>query len=189
MLWCCWLGSRKGIRPVKKLSGGVLAWLSVWREVQMICIWSSWCHCHPVISCSSKIQNGLPFWCRLTQVVLEKRPLNGCSVVVVTVCLMDRKYIAFSALSLLVGHLKEHVAFKNWVIRCWSGYLSGARWEWFAYGPADATATPSFLTSLKSRLVDYLWCQPTQVVLEKEAVKQIYWVYIKYRLPCGNKSF
>jgi len=22
--------------------------------------------------CSSKIQNGLPFWCRLTQVVLEK---------------------------------------------------------------------------------------------------------------------
>jgi len=25
---------------------------------------SSWCHCHPIISCSSKIQNGLPFWCR-----------------------------------------------------------------------------------------------------------------------------
>jgi len=25
-----WLCSRKGIRPVKKLSGGVLAWLSVW---------------------------------------------------------------------------------------------------------------------------------------------------------------
>ena len=46
------------------------------------CIWSSWCHCHPIISCCSKIQNGLPFWCRLTQVVLEKRLLNGCSVVV-----------------------------------------------------------------------------------------------------------
>jgi len=29
--------------------------------------------------CSSKIQNGLPFWCRLTQVVLEKKLLNGCS--------------------------------------------------------------------------------------------------------------
>jgi len=29
VLWHCWLGSRKGIRPVKKLSGGVLAWLSV----------------------------------------------------------------------------------------------------------------------------------------------------------------
>ena len=47
--------------------------------MQMICIWSVWCHCHPIISCSSKIQNGLPFWCRLTQVVLEKRPLNRYS--------------------------------------------------------------------------------------------------------------
>jgi len=29
----------------------VLAWLPVWGEMQMICIWSSWCHCHPIISC------------------------------------------------------------------------------------------------------------------------------------------
>jgi len=57
----------------------VLVWLSVWGEVQMTCVWSSWCHCHPIISCSSKIQYGLPFCCRLIQVVLEKRPLNGCS--------------------------------------------------------------------------------------------------------------
>ena len=42
-LWCCWLGNRKGIRPVKKQSGGVL--LSVWSEMQT-CIWPSWCHCH-----------------------------------------------------------------------------------------------------------------------------------------------
>jgi len=27
------------------LSGGVLAWLSVWGEVQIF-IWPSWCHCH-----------------------------------------------------------------------------------------------------------------------------------------------
>jgi len=45
----------------------------------MICMWSSWCHCHPIISCSSKIQNDLAFWCHLTQIVTEKRPLNGCS--------------------------------------------------------------------------------------------------------------
>jgi len=56
----------------KILSDGVPAWLSVWNVVQMICICSSWCHCHSIISCFSKIQNGLPFWCRLTQVVLEK---------------------------------------------------------------------------------------------------------------------
>jgi len=60
-------------------SSEVLAWLSVWSEAQMICIWSSWCHCHPIVSYTSKIQNGLPFWCWLTQVVLEKGPLNGCS--------------------------------------------------------------------------------------------------------------
>jgi len=42
----------------KKLSNEVLAWLSVWSKVQMICIWSSWCHCHPIISCFIKIQNG-----------------------------------------------------------------------------------------------------------------------------------
>jgi len=33
----------------------------------------------------------------------------------------------------------------NWVMRCWHCYLSGARCNWFAYGPADATATPSSL--------------------------------------------
>jgi len=37
-----------------------------WSEVQMICIWSSWCHFHPIISCFIKIQHGLPFWCLLT---------------------------------------------------------------------------------------------------------------------------
>jgi len=30
-----------------KLSGRVLAWLSARSVVQMICMWSSWCHCHP----------------------------------------------------------------------------------------------------------------------------------------------
>jgi len=76
VLWHCWLAGRKGIRPVKILSFEVLAWLSVWNEVQMICIWSS---CHPIISRSSTIQNGWPFWRWLTQVVLEKRSLNGCT--------------------------------------------------------------------------------------------------------------
>jgi len=33
----------------------------------------------PSFFCTSKIQNGLPFGCRLTHVVLEKRPLSGCS--------------------------------------------------------------------------------------------------------------
>jgi len=36
-------------------------WLSVWSGMQMICICSSWCHCHPIISCFINIQLGLTF--------------------------------------------------------------------------------------------------------------------------------
>ena len=39
------VGRQEGHPACKKLSGGVLAWLSVWSEVQT-CIWPSWCHCH-----------------------------------------------------------------------------------------------------------------------------------------------
>jgi len=45
----------------KKLSDEVLVWLSVYSKVQMLCIWSSWCHCHPIISCFITILNGLTF--------------------------------------------------------------------------------------------------------------------------------
>ena len=38
LLWYCWLGVR---------TDEVLVWLSVCSEVQTVCIWSSWCHCHP----------------------------------------------------------------------------------------------------------------------------------------------
>jgi len=83
VLWRCWLGGRKGIWPVKN-SGGVLAWLSVWSEVQTN-IWPSWCHCYSLSLAPVKSRLVLPFFYRLTQVVLEKRPLNGCCVVVVVV--------------------------------------------------------------------------------------------------------
>jgi len=39
------VGRQEGHPACKKLSGRLLAWLSVWREVQT-CIWPSWCHCH-----------------------------------------------------------------------------------------------------------------------------------------------
>jgi len=38
---------------------------------------------NPVISCLIKIQTGLPFWYWLTQVVVEKRLLNECFILVV----------------------------------------------------------------------------------------------------------
>ena len=59
VLWRCWLGGRKGIRPVKKLSGKLLAWLSVWSEVQT-CIWPIWCHCHSLSLAPVKSRLVLP---------------------------------------------------------------------------------------------------------------------------------
>jgi len=89
VFWRCWLGGRKGIWPVKKLTGGELAWLSVWSKVQT-CIWSSWCHNYSLSLAPAKSRLVLPFWYQITRVVPEKGPLNGC----VCVC----------ALTLLVGH-------------------------------------------------------------------------------------
>ena len=76
VLWRCWLGGRKGIQQVKKLSGAVLAWLSVWSEVQT-CIWSSWCHCHSLSLASVKSRLVLSFWYRFIRVVPDEGPLNG----------------------------------------------------------------------------------------------------------------
>jgi len=77
VLWRCWFGNRKGYPGGKKLSGGVLAWLSVWSEVQT-CIWPSWCHSHSLSLASVKSRLVLPFGYQLTWVVPEKRLLNGC---------------------------------------------------------------------------------------------------------------
>jgi len=35
------VGRQEGHPACKKLSGGVLVWLSVWSEVQIVCVWSS----------------------------------------------------------------------------------------------------------------------------------------------------
>ena len=64
-------GRQKGHPACKKLSGGVLAWLSVWSKVQT-CIWPSWCHSHSQSLASVKSRVVLPFWYRLTWVVPEK---------------------------------------------------------------------------------------------------------------------
>jgi len=51
------VGRQEGHLACKKLSGGVLAWLSVWSEVQT-CIWPSGCHCHSLSLASVQIQIG-----------------------------------------------------------------------------------------------------------------------------------
>jgi len=90
VLWHCWLGGRKGIRPVKKLSGGMLAWLCIWVKVQ-ICMWSSWCHWHPLSLAPVNPDWGftflvLPLWCWLIQVVPDRIQEGHKMVVCVCVC-------------------------------------------------------------------------------------------------------
>ena len=69
VLWRCCLVSRKGIRTVKTEwwgTGVVMYWVKV-----QICLWPSWCHCHS-LSQDFFYLPVLPFWCRLTRVVLDK---------------------------------------------------------------------------------------------------------------------
>jgi len=71
------VGRQDGHPACKKLSGCVQALLSDCSEVQT-CIWPSGCHCHSLSLASVKSRLVLPFWYRLTWVVPDKWPLNGC---------------------------------------------------------------------------------------------------------------
>jgi len=35
-------------------NGVMTCWHGCLSGVQMMCIWSSWCHCHPIVSCEIK---------------------------------------------------------------------------------------------------------------------------------------
>ena len=151
----------------RKLSDKMLVWLSVWNLVHIVCIWSSWCHCHPktLLSFATfKSRLILSFWYRLNQVVLEKRPLNRCSCC--SISYIQCRCVRISVLwRCWLGSRKGIRPVKNWVVGCWHGYLSGASCR-LAYGPADATATYC-LASVKSRLVLPFWYRLTRVVPEK----------------------
>jgi len=104
----------------------VLAWLSVWSEVQT-CIWPSWCHCHSLSLASVKATLVLPFWYRLTRVVTDKGLLKGC------VCVCNIKYqmgpgyvVRFGVLymQILINSYSTEPAVIAWQIRIW------IRWIW-----------------------------------------------------------
>jgi len=58
------------------------------------------------------------------------------------------------------------------VVRYWHGCLYGERCKWFAYAPADATATPLSLAPVKSRMV-YISGAGLPRLSWKKAVKRI----------------
>ena len=77
VLWRCWLGSRKGIRPV--INWAVGCWCGYLSGCEVpTCIRPSWCHCHSLSLASVKSRLVLPFSYRPTRIVPEKWPLNGC---------------------------------------------------------------------------------------------------------------
>ena len=59
---------------------------------------------------------------------------------------------------------------KYWVMRCWRGYLSGARCRWFACGPADATAIPIISCFIKIHVGITFLVPAYSVVLEKRLI-------------------
>ena len=86
------VGRQEGHPACKKLSGGVLAWLSAWSEVADL-------HMAQLVP--------LPVWYPLTQVVLVKGPSNVCvcACARVHVCLCFRYVklcLCFSAFNLLL---------------------------------------------------------------------------------------
>jgi len=91
------VGRQEGHPACKNLSGGVLAWLFVWSEVQT-CIWPSWCHCHSLSLTSVTSRLVLPFWYRLTRVVPDKGPLNRC----VCVCVYQLSFIECVVTDLII---------------------------------------------------------------------------------------
>ena len=135
------LGRQEEHPACRKLTDEVLMWLSVWNEVRIVCIWSSWCHCIP--KPHHLLLHLNPDWFYFSgtcfQVVVEKRLLNGCSS------------SAFSALTLLVGRQEGHPACKKlwWgvgVLTVWSEMQTCKRPSWCHCHSLS-------LASVKSRLV------------------------------------
>jgi len=78
------VGQQEGHPACKKLSGGMVAWLCLGQGADL-----HMAQLMPLpltISCSSKSRLVLPFWCRLTQVALDKIQEGRKTVVCVCVC-------------------------------------------------------------------------------------------------------
>ena len=102
VLWRCWLGSRKGIRPVKKLE-----W---WGTGMVICLerdadlhMAQQMPLPLIVSCFSKIQIGFTFLVPAHLGSPGKGPLNGCVCGRVQIlwlaCLYVCQFICLSALT------------------------------------------------------------------------------------------
>jgi len=86
----------------------------------MICIQSSWCHCHPIISCFIKIKNGLTFLVLAYPGCPGKVAAKLVSVLTVLLAVMLRQIDVW--MTALLGDLIEwfHMLFRSvWVMEDW----------------------------------------------------------------------
>ena len=145
VLWCCWLGGRKHIQPVKNWVLG--------------CWHGAMCRLFALL-CDPILEHSCPATIRTQHftdniqlhdnqvLLLAALPSENSSFLLLLIgimVLLTSITYAFIALTLLVGRQEGHSACKKtWVVGYWHGYLSGARCR-LAYGPADATATHCLL--------------------------------------------
>jgi len=91
------------------------------------CIWPNWCQCHSLSLASVKSILVLPFWYRLTRVVLDKGPLNGCVCVRYTIIMwiihgyIHMYYILFLKKPAMQAQTWD--GDKNMYNRCQEGYF------------------------------------------------------------------
>ena len=126
----------------------MLAWLSVWSEVQT-CIWPSWCHCHSLSLASVKSRLVLPFWYRLTRVVPEKGPLNVC----VCVCRFLIHTETVVCLCSSSSSMEEHIQ------------------NVYTLRPIKTTATSDTITST------YVWIIFGRNVVMRELWTKVTWIH------------
>ena len=87
--------------------------------------------------------------------------------------------IAFSALTLLVGHREEHPPRKNWVIRCWCGYLSGEGADYLhTVGPMPLSSQNRVISCLIKILNVLPFCMGLSRLSWKKADKRVFVCFI-----------
>ena len=117
VLWCSWLGSRKGIRPVKT------EW---WVAGMVICLerdadlhMAQLIPLPLTVSCFSKIQIGFTFLVSAHLCSLKKGPLNGCVCVCVCVSVLTM-YTLVQA----VGTIWASASIAYGMLGPWGGVIS-----------------------------------------------------------------
>ena len=98
------VGQQEGHPACKKLSGGVLAWLSAWSEVQT-CIWPSWCHCHSHSLSLASVKSSWFYLSGTGSPVYSQKKGRKTGVCVLLATLYDHMFVGLLGHSAVVFHV------------------------------------------------------------------------------------